>query len=476
MIKACQPARSIVRTRRGLELRFFGFQKKSLVLPRDKHKESSYPPAPSLEHLNLLFRTKRPNGAVDFSDGLDRISFPDEYLAVWQLMIASMRREALYDDRVATKKNGSKRYISVPNGTLARVQKSLLGKLDDADFVHESAFAYVPGRSAVQAAAIHGQARWLVKLDIKDFFHTIDNRRVYQELRRRGVLKFQAFLISTLATRTPLIGDAAFDSLPRKYRSRVWTSKGDRLAYYNVFQQMIDRANAAVEKLNLHEKSVKDEAYLYGSFRLDQDEARDLAEAVRRIQADVKFLDLSETAPIRRVLAYLPQGAPTSGALANLVCYRMDCDFEKMASQLGLIYSRYADDITFSSSGDFSREFAERVLRDGIQVLRRNGFIANTEKTRVVPPGARLRVLGLLVGHPGLRLDRSFKSKVERELYLIAKFGFLASRIGLGEDEDQEPSSIANRLLGKLVWANQIEPDWAQLRISKLRTLYEQAE
>lgn len=439
--------------------------------------QDRYPIAPSLSHLNQSFARKRPNGAVDFTDGLD-LGDSVKYASVWQLVVAALGRKPLYEDRVAQKKNGNKRHISVPTRELARVQRALLEKLDDSSFVHEAAFAYVPGRSAVQAAAVHSDARWLVKLDIKDFFHTIDDRRIYQELRRRGVWKFQALAISRLATRTPLVGDAAYESLPRKYRRRkhAWTSNADRLDYYNVFQNMADLRDASMEKLRLHARTVEDESWFYGLYRLDDDQAKRLARAVQRIEAELEHLDLSDEAPVGRVLGYLPQGAPTSGALANLVCYRLDCDFQRMASELGLTYSRYADDVTLSSPEAFDRKLAEKVMRDGVQILRRNGFVANVDKTRVVPPGARLRVLGLLVGGPGLRLDRYFKSKIERELYLISKFGFQASRSGLGEDEDQESNSIANRLLGRLVWANQIEPEWAQLRISRLRALYEQAE
>ena len=52
----------------------------------------------------------------------------------------------------------------------------------------------------------------------------------------------------------------------------------------------------------------------------------------------------------------LPQGAPTSPALTNLICWRLDRRLSGLAAKLGFTYTRYADDMTFSASGEAAGE------------------------------------------------------------------------------------------------------------------------
>ena len=78
----------------------------------------------------------------------------------------------------------------------------------------------------------------------------------------------------------------------------------------------------------------------------------------------------------------LPQGAPTSPALANLVAARLDQELTSEAASHGMRYSRYADDMTFSSTDLISASFRESV----IALVERHGFRVRTEKTRLMGP------------------------------------------------------------------------------------------
>jgi hypothetical protein len=92
---------------------------------------------------------------------------------------------------------------------------------------------------------------------------------------------------------------------------------------------------------------------------------------------------------------HLPQGAPTSPALANLCMYRADCRLNGLASAAGAAYTRYADDLAFSGGEDF----AKSVDRFGIHVaaiLREEGFAVNHRKTRVMRRGVRQYLAGIV--------------------------------------------------------------------------------
>jgi hypothetical protein len=93
---------------------------------------------------------------------------------------------------------------------------------------------------------------------------------------------------------------------------------------------------------------------------------------------------------------HLPQGAPTSPALANVCAYRMDCRLSGLAHAAGAAYTRYADDLAFSGDGDFERGVARFALRVAA-VVDEEGFRVQHRKTRVMRQGVRQHLAGLVV-------------------------------------------------------------------------------
>jgi RNA-directed DNA polymerase len=99
----------------------------------------------------------------------------------------------------------------------------------------------------------------------------------------------------------------------------------------------------------------------------------------------------------RRLYArpHLPQGAPTSPALANISFYRLDCRLSGLAESAGASCTRYADDLAFSGG----EEFEKGVERFGLHVaaiLLEEGFAVNHRKTRVMRQGVRQHLAGLV--------------------------------------------------------------------------------
>lgn len=92
----------------------------------------------------------------------------------------------------------------------------------------------------------------------------------------------------------------------------------------------------------------------------------------------------------------LPQGAPTSPMLTNLLCRKLDRRLQGLAHKLGFAYTRYADDLTFSAAGDAAQRVG-RLLRQVHHVLRDEGFTPHPDKQRVMRRGARQEVTGVVV-------------------------------------------------------------------------------
>jgi RNA-directed DNA polymerase len=123
-------------------------------------------------------------------------------------------------------------------------------------------------------------------------------------------------------------------------------------------------------------------------------------------------------------LGYLPQGAPTSPMLSNLAMPKIDALIEQVAKAFGLRYTRYSDDLTFSTrSDDFNRGKAANLIGKVTRILVPVGLRPQHRKTVVVPPGARKVVLGLLVDGERPRLSREFRSDLRQHIYYLEKFG-----------------------------------------------------
>jgi RNA-directed DNA polymerase len=98
------------------------------------------------------------------------------------------------------------------------------------------------------------------------------------------------------------------------------------------------------------------------------------------------------------VQPHLPQGAPTSPALANLCAYRLDARLDGLARATGAQYSRYADDLIFSGDEAFVR--AVRRFRDHVAAITlEEGFVVQHKKTRVMRQGVRQQAAGVVLNH-----------------------------------------------------------------------------
>ncbi|MFK8377052.1 reverse transcriptase domain-containing protein [Capnocytophaga canimorsus] len=116
----------------------------------------------------------------------------------------------------------------------------------------------------------------------------------------------------------------------------------------------------------------------------------------------------------------LPQGAPTSPILTNILCRKMDIALDKLAKKYKATYSRYADDISFSSNVSV---FNNSVFLEELEaIISRNRLEINPKKTRLQKKNTRQEVTGITVNEK-LNTTRKYVKQIRMWLYLIEKYG-----------------------------------------------------
>jgi len=136
----------------------------------------------------------------------------------------------------------------------------------------------------------------------------------------------------------------------------------------------------------------------------------------QRIVKDIVEYEIKDLQLLTRLLTFkdkLPQGAPTSPAIANLTAYGLDKDLIQIAQEHSLIYTRYADDITFSHK-DKDHNIGQHI--SSIEnTCKTRGFTVNKKKTRIRRPHQRMLITGVVVNDklsvPRWRW-RNFKAKL----------------------------------------------------------------
>ncbi|MBC8035141.1 MAG: RNA-directed DNA polymerase [Chitinophagaceae bacterium] len=127
---------------------------------------------------------------------------------------------------------------------------------------------------------------------------------------------------------------------------------------------------------------------------------------------------------------HLPQGAQSSPAITNLICYKLDKRFEGLAARHGYSYTRYADDMTFSANGE-GIEKAGQLMAFVKKVIKEEGFTIHPEKLRVMRKGDKREVTGVVVNDK-LSIDRETLRKFRALLHQISKTGLSQKQWGNG--------------------------------------------
>lgn len=246
------------------------------------------------------------------------------------------------------KKSGGERTIHAPSKGLKAIQKSLNLVLQTvyAQHQHKAATGFVPNKSIVDNAKLHTNSIYVYNLDLKDFFPSIDQARIW------GRLKYPPF------------------NLNEKY---------GRSELANILASLCCH-EMKVERLN------------------DEGEWKIVTKNV------------------------LPQGAPTSPTLTNIICQQLDFYLNAVAKRFNLKYSRYADDITFSSQHNVYQQDSE-FITELHRVISAQNFHIKQSKTRLQRQGYRQEVTGLVV-NGDVNVTKRYIKQLRMWLYYWEQYGY----------------------------------------------------
>jgi RNA-directed DNA polymerase len=152
----------------------------------------------------------------------------------------------------------------------------------------------------------------------------------------------------------------------------------------------------------------------------------------------------------------LPQGAPTSPALANIITKPLDSELTKLSSANGVTYTRYADDLAFSHS-DLKFDIDSFIKKVKIYITM-NGFLINAKKTRVLRPHRRQSITGVVIND---------KLGVAKKYYKNTKAGVY----NFSNPNNRFSNKQIQKLRGRIEWIRSIDSQ----KGNNLLTKFEQA-
>lgn len=267
------------------------------------------------------------------------------------LAIAVNNTETLYREFEIPKRNSNEfRTITCPYPSLLEVQQWIYNNILKSVKVHPCAHGFLQNKSIVSNVKPHCNSEQILKIDLKDFFPSININRVISLFSNIGYNKKIAFYLARLTT----------------------------------FEEA------------------------------------------------------------------LPQGAPTSPALSNIICYKMDKRIYRLCKKFNLTYTRYADDITISG-----KIIPKKIFEYIVNIIVDSGFEVKDSKTRFYNNNSKKIITGIQLNNKTLTLPTKYKKSLCQELYYIKKYG-LDSHMS---KKKIRKHNYVNILIGKLNYWNMIEPN-----------------
>lgn len=155
----------------------------------------------------------------------------------------------------------------------------------------------------------------------------------------------------------------------------------------------------------------------------------------------------------------LPQGAPSSPVITNLICAILDRRLAGIAKKYRLTYTRYADDLTFSTNSRLFLEEKDKLLSEVYAVIEKSGFKVNHNKTRISYRDSRQEVTGLVVNNK-IGIKREFYKQTRSMLNHLYR-GITVEYNGVELTQQQIEGRLA--FINQVDWYNNIQENKKKL-------------
>ena len=284
--------------------------------------------------LNLLNRIKR--------DEMEELGFADKFhpYTARHMNYYCNPKNAFHRYRQfkIKKKSGGFRQITAPRNRSFMFMLDCLNEVLKAVYTpSQYVMGFTEGRSVVTNAAMHKGANYVFNIDLKDFFPSIEQPRVWKRLQLQP-FNFPVPVASAIAG----------------------------LCSMKETREMLD--------------GTKKDFYV------------------------------------------LPQGAPTSPIITNMICDKLDHRLGGLARRFGLNYTRYADDITFSSMHNVFQENSD-FRKELVRIISDQRFVINDKKTRLQKRGSRQEITGIIISDR-LNVSQKYVRDIRNILYMWEKYGY----------------------------------------------------
>ena len=328
-----------------------------------------------------------------------------------------------------SKKSGAKRIINAPVEGLKSIQKVLSLILQCVFEPNKAATGFVMDKSIVDNAKLHLNNRYVYNIDLKDFFPSIDQARVWKCFQLKPLYLIGATNPDKNAYNNILChpdenGDRTVYAIHNSWITQLKNSQGESVVYSNSDLQGLIHEYNLLDKGDLSEEIITDlirtDLSRKNNNRNNRSYLANILASMCCSEMSVERLDENGNW-VNQKRNVLPQGAPTSPVITNIVCQKLDYLLTKLAYKHGLVYSRYADDITFSSKHNVYQENSEFLKELNTIILGQN-FHIKESKTRLRKDGYRKEVTGLLVNEK-VNVHKRYVKQLRMWLYYWERYG-----------------------------------------------------
>lgn len=259
---------------------------------------------------NVILNTLNVPIINDFGHLAEQLSLTQELL-----YFLTYKKQYCYTQKKIPKKDGTSRTLYVPHLALKVVQRWILKEILENINVSCQAMAFLPKKNGLRVnAEYHKKYVYILKMDIKNFFGSIQEKQVFQLFCRIG------------------------------YNTEVSAILANLCTYKDV----------------------------------------------------------------------LPQGAVTSPYIANLVTYHLDVSLNGLCSRKDIVYTRYADDLSFSSNNRTKLNSIEKIVR---YIVKEEGFEINEKKTRYLSNDVKKTITGITINNEEVHVDKALKKKIRAMIF-----------------------------------------------------------